>query len=66
VKGDPRYVMSDVAFARLPRQGWIVGLSVKKDNVELARALQAAANELVESGEMAKIFAKYGVTLNRP
>jgi ABC-type amino acid transport substrate-binding protein len=66
IKGDPRYALSDVSFARLPRQGWIIGLSVKKDNVELARALQAAANELADSGELAKIFAKHGVSFTRP
>lgn len=66
VHGDARFAMSDVSFARLPRQGWVIGLSVKKENVELARALQAAVNELAESGELAKIFAKHGVSAVRP
>ena len=66
VRGDANYPLSDLSFQRLPRQGWIVGLAVKKDNEELAKALQAAANELDASGEMAKIFAKYGVTPSRP
>lgn len=66
LRGDARFAMSDVSFARLPRQGWVVGLSVKKENVELARALQAAVNELSESGELAKIFAKHGVSAVKP
>lgn len=66
VRGDTNYPLSDLAFQRLPRQGWIVGLAVKKDNEELAKALQAAANDLEASGEMAKIFAKHGVTPSRP
>jgi ABC-type amino acid transport substrate-binding protein len=66
LKQDPRFQQSDVSFQRLPRKGWVVGLSVKRDDVELAKALQAATNELVASGELAKIFAKYGVTLTKP
>lgn len=66
VRGDTNSPLSDLSFARLPKQGWIVGMAVKKDNEELAKALQAAANELDASGEMAKIFAKYGVSQSRP
>ncbi len=66
LRQDPRFQQSEVSFQRLPRKGWVVGLSVKRDNVELAKALQAATNELVASGELAKIFAKYGVTLTKP
>lgn len=66
MRKDPNYEASEVFFPRLPRSGWVVGLSVKEENVELAKALQAAANELFESGEMAKIFAKHGVSLTKP
>lgn len=66
VRGDARFPLSELNFARLPRQGWVVGLAVKQGNVDLARALQQAANELTASGELAKIFAKYGVTPTRP
>lgn len=66
VRGDSNFPLSDLSFPRLPRQGWVVGMAVKKDNEALAKALQAAANDLEASGEMAKIFAKYGVTQSRP
>lgn len=66
VRGDANYPLSDLSFPRLPRQGWVVGMAVKKENEALAKALQAAANDLEASGEMAKIFAKYGVTQTRP
>lgn len=66
VRGDANFPLAELNFPRLPRQGWVVGMAVKQGNVELARALQAAANELSESGELAKIFAKYGVTPTRP
>jgi len=66
VRGDNNFPLSDLSFPRMPRQGWVVGLAVKKENEELARALQAAANDLEASGELAKIFAKYGVTPTKP
>lgn len=66
VRGDAGFPLVELNFPRLPRQGWVVGMAVKQGNAELARALQAAANELNASGELAKIFAKYGVTPTRP
>jgi L-cystine transport system substrate-binding protein len=66
LKSDPAFPMNEVAFQRLPRKGWVVGMAVKKDEIELAKLLQAATNELVASGEMAKIFGKYGVQVVKP
>jgi L-cystine transport system substrate-binding protein len=66
LKDDPAFPMNEVPFERLPRKGWVIGMAVKKDEVELAKLLQAATNELVASGEMAKIFAKYGVHVVKP
>lgn len=66
IKGDPRFSMTDVRFARLPSAGWVIGMSVKKESTELAKALQGAMNELSESGELAAIFRKYGVTPVKP
>jgi ABC-type amino acid transport substrate-binding protein len=61
MKGDPAFPLQDVPFDRLPRGGWAIGMAVKKDNVGLARQLQAALNDLAASGELKTIFAKYGV-----
>ncbi|MEO6354498.1 MAG: transporter substrate-binding domain-containing protein [Burkholderiaceae bacterium] len=65
-KGDAGFPVEQLAFARLPQKGWVVGMAVKKDEAELARLLQTATNELVASGELAKIFAKYGVHVVTP
>ncbi len=66
MKGDPAFPLQDVPFDRLPRGGWAVGMAVKKDNLGLARQLQAALNDLAASGELKTIFAKYGVQVVRP
>lgn len=64
--GDPAFALDEVAFQRLPRAGWAVGMAVHKDNEELARRLQAAMNELAASGELAALFARHGVQPVRP
>ena len=61
VGADSRFEVQQVQFQRLPAQGWVVGMAVKKDARDLAEALQQAAAELTASGEMARIFAKHGV-----
>lgn len=66
LKSDPAFPLEQVTFARLPRAGWAVGMAVRKDDTEEARLLQAAMNELSASGELAAIFAKYGVNVVKP
>jgi ABC-type amino acid transport substrate-binding protein len=63
---DPRFAITDVAFQRLPKKGWSVGMAVKKDNLELAKQLQSAMDGMFASGEMETIFAKYGVRSVKP
>lgn len=65
-KGDPGFPLHDVAFQRLPRSGWPVGLAVRKDDTEMGRLLQSAINELADSGELKALFAKHGVQVVRP
>jgi L-cystine transport system substrate-binding protein len=65
-KSNPDFPVEEVSFSRLPRQGWNVGMAVKKDELDLARQLQAATNDLFASGEVTKIFAKYGVQVSKP
>jgi ABC-type amino acid transport substrate-binding protein len=66
LRQDPGFAMQEVAFQRLPARGWVVGMAVKKDERELAEALQKAADELTGSGEMARIFSRHGVQALAP
>ena len=66
LKGDPAFAMNEVAFARLPRAGWAVGLAVSRQQLDVAKLLQAAMNEMATSGELKAIFEKYGVQEARP
>ncbi len=60
------FEISDAPFERLPKRGWVVGLAVKKENVDLAKLLQETINKLFDSGEMSKIFAKYNIRSVKP
>lgn len=66
LRKDPSFQISEVVFQRLSPKGWVIGMAVKKEDVGLINSLQDATNELVSSGEMARIFAKHGVDLVTP
>jgi ABC-type amino acid transport substrate-binding protein len=66
IRGDQRFEITDAPFTRLPRNGWVVGLAVKKENTELAQLLQKAVNDMFDSGEMAALFTSHGVRSIKP
>ncbi|WP_341888711.1 transporter substrate-binding domain-containing protein [Variovorax sp. YR752] len=58
LRGDARFAIEPLPSPRAPRDGWAVGMAVKKDATELAQALQSAVNQLAGSGRLAEIFAR--------
>lgn len=62
VRGDKRFAIEAMPLPRAPRDGWAVGMAVKKDSTRLAQALQGSLNNLVNNGKLAQIFAKYSVS----
>lgn len=63
--GDARFAIEPLPLPRA-RDGWPVGLAVKKDATDLAQALQAAMNGLAQSGQLAQVFAKARVSWRAP
>lgn len=63
--GDARFAIEPLPLARA-RDGWAVGLAVKKDAQDLAQALQAALNGLAQSGELARIFERGRLSWRAP
>jgi len=63
--GDARFAIEPLPLPRM-RDGWVVGLAVKKESEDLAHALQAAMNGLTESGELGRIFQAGRVGWRRP
>jgi ABC-type amino acid transport substrate-binding protein len=58
--GQTRYVIEPLPLPRM-RDGWAVGMAVKKDAMDLAQALQGTVNQLAESGALKAMFAKANV-----
>ena len=65
-RGDPAFPLEQAVFQRLPRDGWAVGMAVRKDDQDVARQLQAAVNDMRENGELQAIFARHGVRMVQP
>jgi ABC-type amino acid transport substrate-binding protein len=63
--GDARFAIEPLPLPRA-RDGWVIGLAVRKESADLAQALQAAMNQLAESGRLREIFAGSKVGWRKP
>lgn len=61
LRGDARFEIAPLPSPRASRDGWAVGMAVKRASTELAQALQRAVNELAANGRMAQIFERGNV-----
>lgn len=61
LRGDPRFAIAPMPSARAPRDGWALGMAVKRDAVDLAQALQGAVNDLAASGRLRDMFTRANV-----
>jgi ABC-type amino acid transport substrate-binding protein len=61
LRGDARFAIEPLPSPRAPREGWAVGMAVKKDATELAQALQGALNDLSKNGQLGAMFERYNV-----
>ena len=63
--GDARFAIEPLPLPRM-KDGWAVGLAVKKQSDDLAQALQAAVNTVTENGELGRMFAAAKVNWRKP
>lgn len=59
------YGITTLQLNGLPQNGWPVGMAVKSDETDLAKALEAALASLNIKGELKKIFEQSGVSLGK-
>jgi len=62
LQDDPRFAITPLPMPQAPRDGWAVGLAVKRDAEDLAGALSAALAQMTQDGRLRQIFAKQHVT----
>ena len=61
LRGDARFAIAPLPSPRVQRNGWVVGMAVKKDATELAQALQTAVNGLAADGRLRAMFESANV-----
>lgn len=61
LKGNPKYRVIPMPIPRAPRNGWAVGMAVKKSATDLATALQSTVNDMARDQRLSKIFSGHGV-----
>jgi len=61
LRGDSRFAITPMPSPRAPRDGWAVGMAVKRNAPELAQALQRAVDKLAASGRLRQMFARGNV-----
>jgi ABC-type amino acid transport substrate-binding protein len=66
LKEDSRFAIDLPPHPVLRMRQWAVGLAVKTESDDLAKALQAAMNELLADGTVKSIMQRYGVKYREP
>lgn len=62
LRGQSGIAIEPLPSPRAPREGWAVGMAVKKDATELAQALQGALNDIAKDGRLATMFERHNVS----
>lgn len=65
LQGDPRFEIGALPVPRAPRDGWAVGMAVRKESTDLAAALLKAVETLGDNGELQRLFAAGGLRWQR-
>lgn len=63
---DKLFAIESPPIPALHSRQWPLGLAVKAENEELAKALQKAMNELLADGSIDRIMAKHSIVHRRP
>ncbi|MBD9668720.1 transporter substrate-binding domain-containing protein [Variovorax sp. VRV01] len=66
LRGDARFAIAPLPSPRIQRNGWAVGMAVKKDATDLAQALQASVNALAQGGRLRTMFEGGNVAWQAP
>ena len=61
LRGNKKFKVIPMPIPRAPRNGWAVGMAVKKSATDLAVALQTTVNDMSKDKRLSTIFATHGV-----
>ncbi len=63
---DEHLKLAENAYPNMGRQAWDLGMAVHESNRQLAYALEARLQELIEQGNLKKLFNDYGLQYELP
>jgi ABC-type amino acid transport substrate-binding protein len=66
VGSDTRFAIDLPPNQLLKMQQWRIGLAVKREDIELSKALEVAMNELMADGTVTRIVQGYGLKHRQP
>jgi len=61
LRGDARFAITPLPSPRAPRDGWAVGMAVKRDASDLSQQLAKTVKELESTGRMKQMFERANV-----
>jgi ABC-type amino acid transport substrate-binding protein len=63
---DPQLRNADNTYPNLGQPSWDIGMAVHESNRQLANAVDQQLDEMIRGGEMAKLYARYGLRYELP
>ncbi len=63
---DPQLKAAANAYPQMGRQAWNIGMAVHESNRQLAYAVEETLELLIDTGELEKLYASYGLTYEQP
>lgn len=64
--GDNQYRLAENGFPTMGKQTWDIGIAIRQTDRQLGYAVEAVLDKMIRSGEMAEIFARYGLRYTKP
>lgn len=63
---DDRYRLAENGFPTMGKQTWDIGIAIRQSDRQLGYAVEEVLDGMIRSGEMAELFARYGLRYTRP
>ncbi|GAA0785349.1 substrate-binding periplasmic protein [Marinobacterium sediminicola] len=64
--GDPQYRLAENGFPTMGKQTWDIGIAIRQSDRQLGYAVEEVLDGMIRSGDMAELFASYGLRYTKP
>lgn len=63
---NPEYRLAENGFPTMGKQTWDIGIAIRQTDRQLGYAVEEVLDRMIRSGEMAELFASYGLRYTKP